>query len=550
MRSRVSTPPIPALGAGWLWALAAVAAVLGMLTAVWDPPAGAQSRTVTEAPDDVGDSISAALALPFDVPVAGVIDSATDVDVFELTVPERREVLIYTTGDLEAEGALLDHSGAEISSSDYADALTTENNFLLWDTLDAGTYYITVSATDGATGPYTLHTESNVNTTGFADAAPISLDSATTAIIDGGANATDYYRLDLDTSADVLIYTTSDNEDSPWPAYNTVGALYDSSEQQLAANRDGYLRDRPSFVIRQRLSAGTHYVTVGYARAHQNGPYTLHVLEVTEPGSSLAGAASLPMEGVAGGNIDWSSDVDYFRIDVDEAQRVEIRAASATTGINGALLDSDGNKLRDAVQATGAGPDDITTLSVNRTLLAGTYYLQVDSSGAAGLDGQASTGAYAVAAFEDVEFRKLIERCRSDSSTVGDLLYGCQWHLSNTGQTGGTPGEDINVEEAWAITLGEGVVVAVADGRVDGDHEDLIENFDAANSHDYFVPQGQQASLDSHGTAVAGWWPAATTASASGAWRLGRPSAASTLGRPLATPTWPTPRHATPRTSR
>ncbi|WP_419863186.1 S8 family serine peptidase [Candidatus Poriferisodalis sp.] len=496
MRSSASTPPNPPSSTRWLWALAAVAAVLGVLAATRSATAQAPDPATLRTAD-VGDSVSSAVELPLDASVAGVIDSATDVDVFELTVPERREVLIYTTGDLDTAGVLLDHSGLEIDSFDEAYVLTTLNNFLLWNTLDAGTYYISVSATDGDTGPYTLHTESNVNTTGFADAAPIALNSSANAMIDSGTDATDYYRLDIGTATDVLIYTTADIQ-------NTVGALYDSGEQLLAASDDGQLQHRRSFVIRRRLDAGTHYVTVSYFLDHQSGPYTLHVHGVTEPGSSLSDAAPLPLEGAAGGNIDSPTDVDYFRIDIDESKRVEIRAASATAGINGVLLDSDGNEIADGVQAFAVGPDAINTFEVNPTLVAGTYYLRVDTSGASGLDGPASTGAYAVSAAVDVEFQRLIDRCSSDSSTVQDLLYGCQWHLSNTGQTGGTAGEDINVEKAWETTLGEGVVIAVVDGLVDPNHEDLVENLDTANSYDYFVAQGQRARPDWHGTAVAG----------------------------------------------
>ena len=144
--------------------------------------------------------------------------------------------------------------------------MTTENNFLLWRTLDAGTYYVSVSATDGDTGSYTLHTESNVNTTGFADAAPISLDSShqrdhrlrrSTRPTTTGWTST--------TAADVLIYTTLDWGD------DSVGALYDSNRQLLAESDDGHLRDSRSFVIRQRLNAGTHYVTVGFSRALSEG---------------------------------------------------------------------------------------------------------------------------------------------------------------------------------------------------------------------------------------------------------------------------------------
>ena len=459
--------------------------------------AGEWSATVAQTPGDAGGAVGSAVALPLDVPVAGVIDSATDVDVFEVTVPERLEVLIYTTGDLEAAGSLLDSGGAEIYSADFAYLLTTVNNFLLWDTLSSGTYYVSVSAGDGSTGSYTLHTESTVNTTGFDDAAPIGVDSTANAIIGGGSHATDYYRLDLDAATDVLIYTTADIED-------TVGALYDSDEQQLAANDDGYLHDSHSFVIRQRLDAGTYYVTVRHPHRYQLGPYTLYVQAIEEPGSSLSSAASLHVGRMAGGNIDPASDVDYFRIDVDEARRVEIRAASATAGINGTLLDSGGNTLADAVRATSVGVDDITTLSMTRTLAVGTYYLRVDTGGSSSPDDPAATGAYVVRATEDIDFRELIERCRSDSSVVQDLLYGCQWNLSNTGQSGATAGEDINVEEAWETTLGSGVVVAVVDSRVDGTHEDLADNFDAANSHDYLVALGLTARPGSHGTAVAG----------------------------------------------
>ena len=458
--------------------------------------AGEWSPTVAQTPGDAGNTVSSAVALPLNVPVAGVIDSDSDIDVFEVTVPEQMEVLIYTTGDLEATGALLNSGGAEIASVDFAYVVTTENNFLIWDTLSSGTYYVSVSS-DASTGSYTLHTESTVNTTGFDDAAPIGVGTATNAIIDGGSNPTDYFRLDVDAAADVVIYTTAELKD-------TVGTLYGSDEQQLAASDDGYLSDSRSFVIRRRLDAGTYYVTVEYYLSRQRGPYTLHVQEVDEPGSSLSAAASLALEGVAAGNIDPASDVDYFRIDIDETKRVEIRAASATAAISGALLDSGGDTITDAVQAVSVGDDDLTTLSVDRTLAAGTYYLRVDTSGSAGLDDPAATGAYAVSASEDPEIRRLIERCHAEGSVVQDVLYGCQWYLSNTGQVDGTAGEDLNVEAAWETTLGSGIVVAVVDSHVDGAHEDLVDNFDAANSHDYFVALGQTASLGSHGTAVAG----------------------------------------------
>jgi len=63
-----------------------------------------------------------------------------------------------------------------------------------------------------------------------------------------------------------------------------------------------------------------------------------------------------------------------------------------------------------------------------------------------------------------------------------DNSFPMQWNLFNTGQSGGTPGADIKATEAWNITtggltaLGDTIVIAVVDGGVDKNHEDLVDN--------------------------------------------------------------------------
>lgn len=63
-----------------------------------------------------------------------------------------------------------------------------------------------------------------------------------------------------------------------------------------------------------------------------------------------------------------------------------------------------------------------------------------------------------------------------------DLLYTNQWQYNNTGQNGGTPGADIDIEDAWEHTTGgltvdgDTIVVCVIDGGFEISHPDLAPN--------------------------------------------------------------------------
>ena len=86
-----------------------------------------------------------------------------------------------------------------------------------------------------------------------------------------------------------------------------------------------------------------------------------------------------------------------------------------------------------------------------------------------------------------------------------DSMVSSQWHLSNTGQTGGTPGIDINVSAVWDDYTGTGVSIGIYDDGVDYTHSDLNDNYDASQ---HLVIGGTTYSAmpttGYHGTAVAG----------------------------------------------
>ncbi|MEC4805575.1 MAG: S8 family serine peptidase [Jaaginema sp. PMC 1080.18] len=99
------------------------------------------------------------------------------------------------------------------------------------------------------------------------------------------------------------------------------------------------------------------------------------------------------------------------------------------------------------------------------------------------------------------------------------------WHLHNTGQLNGTPGEDVNVDSVWAMNYtGKGVTVAVVDDGLYYEHTDLKDFYRGDLSRDFYEGGGNKGFriydsdptpfidtdffgnplADTHGTSVAG----------------------------------------------
>lgn len=87
-----------------------------------------------------------------------------------------------------------------------------------------------------------------------------------------------------------------------------------------------------------------------------------------------------------------------------------------------------------------------------------------------------------------------------------DTLYAMQWHLNNTGQTGGRAGADLRAADAWAVTTGAtDVLIAVIDSGIDYRHEDLDDGRVRTDIDWDYVNLDDDAMDDNgHGTHVAG----------------------------------------------
>ncbi|KKK53566.1 hypothetical protein LCGC14_3093510, partial [marine sediment metagenome] len=85
---------------------------------------------------------------------------------------------------------------------------------------------------------------------------------------------------------------------------------------------------------------------------------------------------------------------------------------------------------------------------------------------------------------------------------LDDPFFPTQWGLHNTGQLGGTPDADIDAPEAWAVTTGSGIKIAVLDTGIRKSHEDITAARVVAEAN--FSSSATADDIYGHGTHVAG----------------------------------------------
>ena len=456
---------------------------------------GAWSATATGTPAEHGGTLETATTLPLATRLGGMIAPGTDVDYFKIELAAATGIIIFTRGDLDTVGQLLGSDGVLLSENDQGEELHGRHNFLLWGSLQTGTYYVRVAGSDGATGAYVLGTTTVADSTARSDAQDVRVGGFARGIIDTEHTDKDWFRITVTGHTILLVHTTG-------PAH-TSGDLWLSGSGR-PPNVDEFPLGGNIFFVRANLSPGTYYVEVGgYLDAA--GAYTLHVNRGAEPGSSTASAQPLVPLFPKAGTISPADDVDYFRVELAEATHVAIGAAGSALPITGELLDAGGNPIDANIYEgrwTASAPAGFT---LRDRLNAGTYYLKVTRlPGGSG----SATGRYGLRMYEDYVYGEFFDGCTaltaSLSNPLSDPLSGCQWHLDNTGQLGGTPGEDINVREVWeAGHLGEGATVALVDNGFDAGHPDLAPNVLAERNYAYgdgsvFNPG------NTHGTGAAG----------------------------------------------
>ena len=384
-------------------------------------------------------------------------------------------------------GELLDSNGMSVESDDYGAVLPNPDNFFLWHKLQSGTYYIKVTGFGSTDEPYILRVREFTDTRSRSNAAALKINDSASGTIDPEDDQ-DYFKLELSQATEVAIRA------SGFP--DTVGQLQRSNGTVIASNDDGYLPGgRRNFLIRESLNAGVYYVKVSSYDERSDGPYSVYAAAITEPGSVKADAQPLILGGMAGGMIDPAGDEDYFSLTLTETTYVTVGGVSDDTNISAALTDE--NDL--AAPLDSLHVDD--TFVFRGRLAPGTYYLKVTGKDTT------DTGRYLLVAMVEASYIYFVNRCSNipRSAGINDPLYGCQWHLNNGDQFRNSAGQDIRVEEVWPTYTGSGINVAVVDGGMHYQHEDLTDNVLTAFNHNYAAYLTDiYHPFENHGTAVAG----------------------------------------------
>jgi len=241
-------------------------------------------------------------------------------------------------------------------------------------------------------------------------------------------------------------------------------------------------------------------------------------------GSVTAGVAANPATFATLGT-EWEG----FAIDTVSGLGTHAATPPVPASIAGVVwCDTDGDGIRDPGEAAASGWTVFLDQDANGLLGSGEASVVTGSSGAYSFPGLAA-GSYRVTLLPRAGWEQTFPaaapaadvvvqaadptagyapatRQQATRSIPNDPLFSKQWHLQNTGQTGGTAGEDARLPGAWNSTTGTGVVIGIVDDGLQGSHPDLSPNFRADLSYDF---NGDDADPtpgtgDDHGTSAAG----------------------------------------------
>ena len=316
----------------------------------------------------------------------------------------------YLRGIHDANGNLVARTTNDDGGEDY-------NSRVTFTATETGTHYIAAGAWGGNRGTYELEvtdnspadTASPPDTASAPEDEDFSADTSTGGQVAVGGTATgeigsggerDWFAVELVAGRTYTIDLRGRPTEDGTLSDPYLRGIHDANGNLIArtTNDDGG-EDYNSRVTFTATETGTHYLAAG-AWGGNRGTYELEVADNSPADTASPPDTTTPMDADAAragasdlgditalqgprfprGTVDGAADrADYYRFTLTEAKRVGLGLRQQDADADLYLEDADGNVLYSST-SSGTGNEVIA-----ETLLAGTYYLRVESQ-AAGLN--------------------------------------------------------------------------------------------------------------------------------------------------------------------
>lgn len=217
--------------------------------------------------DDYADTCSEAAVIGSNSITAGEIETPGDWDYFKLTFESGGVLTVFSTGNMDTYGYLLD-SECNILLED--DDNGQNANFSIQTSLNAGTYHVAVRHYSAdRVGGYLLNTAFAPDDHGndCESATSISCNSAASGNI-YPAGDLDCFEIQMTGSGILTVYTEGST--------NTYGYLLAGDCSEIA-HHDNISGSNKNFRIEETVTPGTYYVLVRHYNTSRTGTYTLQV---------------------------------------------------------------------------------------------------------------------------------------------------------------------------------------------------------------------------------------------------------------------------------
>lgn len=207
----------------------------------------------------------------------GTLESSTDQDWFRFSFAERG---IWLLGGSDYQGIATNTFGriyggdgtTLLASNDDAPVSGFGRHFLFLNRTSPGTYFLQVTGSGGATGPYVMNSlfaPDDDHSDFFFLGTTLPFATPLVGNISRAGDA-DFFVIDVPVSAEVTVESNGTTD--------VVGFLYDSAFGQIASNDDVSYPANLNFQIKRTLAAGRYYLgVVGYDVTTRGG-YSVQAL--------------------------------------------------------------------------------------------------------------------------------------------------------------------------------------------------------------------------------------------------------------------------------